>query len=116
MTTKEATTSAMQRMDDQAIRVLSRGRGLLAQAFFAGAEAEDSVDGVGGSVVGGVEVSDLELAEEADAEHLDAGEDEDAGDNEDGSVLVGDSAVTSGAELRRSGEMCSSGGLTCTEP
>ncbi len=64
------------------------GPGLLQETFFAGAEAEDAVDGVGGAVVGGVEVADLELSEEADAEHLDAGEDEDAGDDEDGAVLI----------------------------
>ena len=35
----------------------------------------------------------LELAEEADTEHLDAGKDEDAGDDEHGTVLVEDGAV-----------------------
>jgi hypothetical protein len=43
------------------------GWDLLEEALFAGAEAEDAVDGVGGAVAGGVEVADLELAEQADA-------------------------------------------------
>ena len=63
------------------------------KAFFTRAEAKDAVHGVGGAVVGGVEVADLELAQEADAEHLDAGEDKDAGDDEDGAVLIEDVAV-----------------------
>ena len=44
-----------------------------------------------------MEVADLELAEQADAHHLDAREDEDAGDDEDGAVKVHD--VLTGEEL-----------------
>jgi hypothetical protein len=40
---------------------------LVEEGFFVAAEAEDAVYGVGGAVVGGVEVADLEFAEKTDA-------------------------------------------------
>ena len=58
---------------------------LLQEALFR-AQAEDAVYGVGGAVRGGVEVADLEFAEQTDAHHLDAGENKDSGDDEDGAV------------------------------
>ena len=58
---------------------------LLKETLFR-AQAEDPVDRVGCAVGGGVEVADLELAEQTDAHHLNAGKNEDSGDDEDGAV------------------------------
>jgi len=73
------------------------------QRLFA-AEAQHAVDGVGGAAVAGVEVADLKLAEQADAHHLDAAEDEHDGDEEERGVIAEDIGV--GGELER----CQRGG------
>jgi hypothetical protein len=64
---------------DRRSRPLARRRvkqfacsGLEEHALFAGAKAQDALDSVGGAMRGGVEVADLELAQQADAHHLNA--------------------------------------------
>src|SRR5260370_20336320 len=54
------------------------------------AQAEDAVYSVGCAMGSSVEVADLKLAKQADAHHLDSGEDEDTGDDEDGAVDIHD--------------------------
>ena len=69
---------------------------LLEEAFFR-AQAEDTIHCVGSAMGCRVEVAHLKLAQQADAHHLNSGENQDAGDNKDGAVDIHD--MLAGDEL-----------------
>src|SRR5579863_2616630 len=56
--------------------------------LFGSAQAHEAIDGVGRAMLRGVIVAHLQLAEQADGEHLDAGDDEHSADNEERTVLI----------------------------
>src|SRR5580704_10932155 len=55
--------------------------------FFREAQAYETIDGIRGALLAGVVVTHLQLAQEADGEHLNSGHDQHSADHEHRSVL-----------------------------